>query len=269
MSTRDHTTAGIGTLLRMLLKRRFLITVRYRVNFIAQTVSTYLTFAVVFFGGRAAASRIVPVDQLGGTLAGLIVGWFLYVMSMSAFNGLSGMITSESRRGTLEQLYMSPYGFGRVMGCAIVTNVVFAVVFGLVVFTIALLTSGQTLSLNLLTVIAIVVCGLLSISGVGFGFGGLALIYKQIDSVTRLMQYVIILVIAAPLVDVPGARLLPLGQSSAMLQTAMRDGVRLWEFAPIDLGVLIAVAAGYLAVGYAVFHVCSRIARKRGVMGHY
>lgn len=268
-STWDHSTPWVWTLWRAQIKKRLLLTVRYRVNFLGNLVSTYMTFAVLFFGGQAAVYAVGPAGNIGETLSGLVVGWFLYVTAMSAYNGLSRTIASESKRGTLEQLYMTPYGFGRVMSGIVITSVINSLLFGLIALSLALVTAQRPLSLNLLTVLAVVALGLFSICGVGFAFGGLALIYKRIGSIAQLMQYVIIATIAAPLIDVPGAHLVPLGQSSTMLQDAMRRGVRLWEFPPAELGVLVGVAVAYLAVGYVVFRVCSRVARRRGVMGEY
>jgi ABC-2 type transport system permease protein len=49
----------------------------------------------------------------------------------------------------------------------------------------------------------------------------------------------------------------------------MVDGVRLWQFGLGDLALLVAVAAAYLAGGYAVFHYATRRARRLGVLGDY
>jgi ABC-2 type transport system permease protein len=49
----------------------------------------------------------------------------------------------------------------------------------------------------------------------------------------------------------------------------MVDGVRLWQFDPLDLALLVAVAVGYLLGGYLVFEAATRRARKLGVLGDY
>lgn len=56
----------------------------------------------------------------------------------------------------------------------------------------------------------------------------------------------------------------------------MCEGARLWEFHLIHpeprhmgVGVLVVVGVGYLLVGYLVFHLCQRRARRLGVLGDY
>ena len=49
----------------------------------------------------------------------------------------------------------------------------------------------------------------------------------------------------------------------------MVDGIRLWEFGLLELGLLVGVAGGYLAGGYLVFQFATRRARRLGVLGDY
>jgi ABC-2 type transport system permease protein len=83
------------------------------------------------------------------------------------------------------------------------------------------------------------------------------------------VQFLLVGLIAAPVADYPLLKWAPLAQGSQLLQTAMTEGVRLWEFPAAELGVLVATAVGYLALGYGAFHYCQRWARREGVMGHY
>jgi ABC-2 type transport system permease protein len=78
-----------------------------------------------------------------------------------------------------------------------------------------------------------------------------------------------VVLISAPALEMPWLKVLPLAHGSALLQRAMVDGVRLWEFPPADLALLVAVAVGYLGFGYAVFRASTRRARRLGVLGDY
>ncbi len=49
----------------------------------------------------------------------------------------------------------------------------------------------------------------------------------------------------------------------------MVDGTRLWEFPQTDLAVLFVVVMGYMPLGYVVFEVATRRARRLGVLGDY
>ncbi|WP_210424149.1 ABC transporter permease [Halorussus ruber] len=262
--------SGLLLLIWTIFRMNFLLMARYKVNFAAQIVGMYLFFAVIFFGGRAAVQNVGGgMGALGGTLDALIVGWFLWTMAQSAYSSLSTEITQESRWGTLEQLFMSPHGFGTVLGVKVFVNMLLSMVIGSLMLALMLLTTGRTLALDFVSVFPIVVLTLLSVVGLGYVFAGLALVYKQISNVSQLMQFVLIGLIAAPVAELPILSVLPLVQGSEMLQATMREGVRLWEFSPLQLGTLVGTAVVYSVVGYLIFMLCLHVARDRGVMGHY
>lgn len=268
-STND--TASGWLLLWTILRMNFLLLARYRVNFAIQIVGMYLFFAVLFFGGQAAVSNVGEsgVGALGSTLDAFIVGWFMWTMSQTAYFSLSREVTQESRWGTLEQLYMSPHGFGTIMLTKVAVNMFLSVIIGAIMLALIILTTGRSLAIDVISIVPVVLLALISIVGVGFIFAGLTLIYKKLDSVSQLMQFVIIGLIAAPGADNSLLNLLPLVQGSGMLQEIMREDVRLWEFSSLELFLLCGTALFYLGIGYVVFRYCTRVARSRGVMGQY
>ncbi len=262
--------AGLPTLLGAVLYKRALLLARYPINTLATIVTVYLFFAVIFFGGKAAAENVGGgAGALGGTFDGLVVGWFLWTMSLAAYFSLGQSITSESQWGTLEQLFMSPYGFGTVMGASVVAFLLESLLWGAIILPLMLLTTNRDLAVNVLTVGGISVFALLSVIGLGFVYAGAAILYKRVQNISQLMQFVLIGLISAPLAETQVLRALPLVQGSAMLQRAMQDGDKLWEFPAADIAILVGTGVGYLAVGYFVFDRAQRLARRRGVMGHY
>jgi ABC-2 type transport system permease protein len=118
-------------------------------------------------------------------------------------------------------------------------------------------------------VVVVASLAITSVLGLGFAAGGVTVLYKQIGNWLNLLQFGFIVLISAPVFELPWTRVLPLAHGSALLQRAMVDGVRLWEFGLFDLGLLVAVAVGYLAGGYVVFHYATRRARRLGVLGDY
>lgn len=264
-----HELAGFRTLLRAIYRRRVLLLLRYPVNTLAQLAGVILFFAVVFFGGEAVARAGGAAGALGGTFDALIVGWFLWTMSLTAYIGLTMSVIEESQWGTLERLYMTPYGFGAVMAAIGSARLLESLLWGAITLAAMLAMTGRSLSLDLLTVVPISVLAIASVVGIGFVFGGLALLYKRIENVNQVMQVALIGLIAAPAAGVDLLRFLPLVQGSAMLQGAMREGIALWAFPPADLAVLAGTAVAYPLLGYAVFARCTRRARRLGLMGHY
>jgi ABC-2 type transport system permease protein len=273
-SADESTEGGLLTLFYWTFYKRLLLLVRYPVNLIAQFVSVYLFFAVVFFGGQAAVEGIQSgggggAAALASTFDGLIVGWFVWTMSLTAYFSLVQTATNEAQWGTLEQLYMSPYGFGTVMISQVVGWLFESFLWGGGILALMLLTTGRTLSIDLVTIVPISLFALLSVVGVSFVFGGLALVYKRIENVTQLMQFVLIGLIAAPIASFEPLRYLPLVQASGMLQEAMQDGVTLAQFPTSALAVLVGTGVVYFLVGFLAFKYAGRVARRRGVLGHY
>jgi ABC-2 type transport system permease protein len=260
----DTGVRGYLRFFRASFKKMLILLVRYPVNTISQFGSILLFFLVLFYGGRAVAPT-----AMSNTLSGLIVGFFLWTLSTAAYGGLSWGITREAQWGTLEQLFMSPFGFGPVMVARTLVSILETFLWGAVTLLFMMVVTGRWLALDPLTVIPLAALALAPAVGIGFVFGGLAIRFKRIENAFQLVQFVFVALIAAPVSQYPWMKWLPLAQGSQMLQSAMGDGVALWEFPAGELGVLVVTAFVYLAVGYAAFHYCERWARSEGVMGHY
>jgi ABC-2 type transport system permease protein len=165
------------TLFGALARKRVVILKEYPVNTLTQLAVTYLFFAGIFFGGKAVAG-----PALTDSLPGIIVGFFVWTMAITAFAGASRSIMQEAQWGTLEQLYMSPYGFERVMAVNAVVRLLESFAWGAAILAAMLATTGQQLTLDVLTVVPLVVLTVASALGIGFVFAGLALVYKRIDN---------------------------------------------------------------------------------------
>lgn len=246
-------------------EKQLIILKRYWINTAMLLVSMYAFFAMIFYGGQAAAGPAIE-----SSLDGIVVGFFLFTAAVYAYFGVAQQIQHEAQWGTLEQLFMTPHGIGRVMAVKSVWNVLLSLVMGVALLGVMLLTTDRQLTVDIVTVAPITILAILGPLGIGFAFAGLSLLYKRIENVQQLVQFAFIGLIAAPASGAADSLAgLPLVQGSGMLHAAMADGVRLWEFSPLEMGVLVGVGVGYLVVGYGVFHLCVRRARRLGVMGHY
>lgn len=256
--------SGFLTFFAAALRKRILLMVRYPVNFVSDLANMLILFAAMFYGGRAVAPTAIS-----NTIEGIIVGYLLWTLSMSAFSGLSWSVTREAQWGTLEQLFMSPFGFGPVMFAKTIVNVLVSFLWGAITLLFMMALTGEWLAVDPVTLIPLGFLAVAPALGIGFALGGLAIRFKRIENVFQIMQFVFIGLIAAPVSEYPLLKWVPLAQGSQMLQTAMKDGVPLWGLPAGELGVLVVTAVGYLALGYAAFAYCQRWARREGVMGHY
>ena len=263
----DATTPRPATyyhLARAVLYREFLIFVRYPANAIGGIVVSLFFFGLLFYGGRLLAGQ-----ALTDSLEGIIVGYFLWTLSVGAYSSVSNDIGSEVQWGTLERHITTPFGFAPVALLKGVAKVVRTFLTSAVVLAVMLLLTGTWLSIDPLAVVVIAGLAITSVLGLGFAAGGVTVLYKRIGNWLNLLQFGFIVLISAPVFELPWTRVLPLAHGSALLQRAMVDGTRLWEFGPLELGLLVVVAVGYLAGGYLVFHYATRRARRLGVLGDY
>ena len=251
-------------LARAVLYREFLIFVRYPANAIGGIVVSLFFFGLLFYGGRLLAGQ-----ALTDSLEGIIVGYFLWTLSVGAYSSVSNDIGSEVQWGTLERHITTPFGFAPVALLKGVAKVVRTFLTSAVVLAVMLLLTGTWLSIDPLAVVVIAGLAITSVLGLGFAAGGVTVLYKRIGNWLNLLQFRFIVLISAPVFELPWTRVLPLAHGSALLQRAMVDGTRLWEFGPLELGLLVAVAVGYLAGGYLVFYYATRRARRLGVLGDY
>jgi ABC-2 type transport system permease protein len=251
-------------LARAVLYREYLVFVRYPADAVGGVVVSLLFFGLLFYGGRAIAGQ-----ALTDSIEGLVVGYFLWTLSVGAYSSISNDIASEVQWGTLERHFTTPFGFAPVALAKGVAKVVRSLVVSAVILAVMLAITGTTLQVPVATVVVVAGLAITSVLGLGFAAGGLSVLYKRIGSWLNLLQFGFVLLVSAPAFDLGWTRFLPLAQGSAMLQRAMLDGTRLWEFPAVDLLTLLGVAAVYLGFGYVVFGVATRRARRLGVLGDY
>lgn len=256
--------AGYALLAKAVLYREYLVFVRYPANAVGGIVVSVFFFGLLFYGGRMLAGR-----ALTDSIEGIVVGYFLWTLSVGAYSAISNDIGSEVQWGTLERHVMTPFGFAPVAFLKGVAKVVRTFLTSAVVLAVMLLITGTTLRLDVVTVVVIAGLSVASVLGLGFAAGGVTVLYKRVGNWLNLLQFGFIVLISAPAFDLGWTKALPLALGSSMLQRAMIDGTRLWEFPIGDLALLAGVAVGYVLLGYGVFRYATRRARRLGVLGDY
>lgn len=253
--------------LTAITRRTFIMMGRYVFNTVSALISIYMVFCLAFFGMKAFAAAS-PSRALDGTLEGTIVGFFIWALAVFGYSGLSWELINEAQMGTLEQLYLSPNGFKWLCAFQVVvdflTNVAVAVVFLFAMMA----TTGRWLNLDVVSIAPLLIVTLLGAYGVGFALGGLALVFKRIQSFFQVVQFAFVGCLVIPW-RIPWARFLPLSMGNSLIYRVMAEHKRLWELPAADLLTALAVGAAYLAVGLAIFSTSERAAKTRGLLGHY
>lgn len=251
-------------LISAVLNREFILFLRYPIDTIGLLLTHILFFGMIFIAGVNVAGQ-----AMADSLEGIIVGYLLWMMASRCYQTISQDIQSEASWGTLERHFMTPYGFSVVMLAKSVAKLVLTFGYASVLLIAMMAMTRTPLHIDLITIVPITVLTLLSVFGVGFAMAGVTILYKKISNWIGLLQFAFIGLITAPVFGLDWAIVLPLAQGSNLLNQAMSEGIRLWEFTMLDLGILLGTGVVYFLIGYLLFYYSQRRARKLGVLGDY
>lgn len=253
-------------LVRAVVMRQFRERRRYVLDIVGLLVTTYAVFVLLLLGARAVGGAGFADE--GGT-GGLVVGFVVVTLVTLSYSTVAAGVQEEASRGTLEQIAMSPYGLPVVLLVTTIAASGFQVAEMTVLLVAAVLTTGTTLSPDLLSALPIVVLILAGVQGVGFVMGGLALVFKRVTSLTALLPLLFIVLVAAPYDSLRLLGLLPVTGGASLLEDVLVDGTALTALPPADLGLLLASSALWLGGGLLVFSRLERVARSRALLGQY
>ena len=238
---------------------------RYLPNTLSLIITFYAIFLFMFFG-----IQVVGDPETAATnIQFLIVGnafWFLLILGISS---MGWEITTEATRGTLEQLYMSPVPARWILLSRMIGTLLIQTLIVVAMVLLSMLTAGQWLHLDVAAVLVLLVPTLVSIMGLGYVVAGLSLLFKQIQSLLQILQFVFMGMAFVPLSAVPALEFAPVVKGIDMVRQVLVDGLALGDFALVDGVSLLLNAAVYFALGLAFFAFAERRALARGLLGQY
>lgn len=239
---------------------------RYLFNMVSGLVTMYIVFLLLFFGARMIGGSVL---NTGGSLEGLVVGYTVWMLAIVAFEGPAWGISQEADVGTLEQLHLSPAGFTWVQASSMASGLLVNLGFVAVVLALMMATTGRWLNLDLLSLLPLALVTIAAPYGFGFLMAGLALVFKRIQNAFQILTFSFVACVIVPAGKYAWVKFLPLAMGNSLLRRVMVDGVRLWRLPAADLALATAVSVAYLLAGILVFGYCLRVARDKGLMGHY
>jgi len=255
-------------LFKALLKMRYIYLKRYYFDTVSMIVTMFLIFLLIFYGAMALLGGATPADS-GDTLEGIVVGFMVWTFALVAYSNLSWGLIEEAQQGTLEQLYMSPLGFGWVTIFRVVANFIINAFMVFIVLLLMMATTGKWLNLDMLSLTPLILLTVAGAYGVGFLMGGLALVFKRVQSALQILQFVLVIFIAAPFGWMPFMKFLPLSLGTRLIGQVMIGELSLFQLPPGDVLFLIGNSAFYFGLGFLIFKLFENVARDRGLLGHY
>jgi ABC-2 type transport system permease protein len=252
-------------LFRVEFKRSWLTFTRYPVEAVGAILSLSLIFYGLFVGARYMAG---PGVEFGERLEAILVGYLTWTLLIFAYSGLSFALTQEAETGTLEQLFLTPYGPLRLFLVRSLAGLLVQLLLMLFVGALLALLTGVRLRLSpalLLPLAAVLMAGY----GLGFAVGGLALIFKRVQQLIGLSQFLLLFLVLAPFEEGRAAllaHLLPAATGAGLLRDLAAREVGLdWG----RLGLAFLNGAFYLGLGLYLFQKAVRLAKARGLLSGY
>ncbi len=244
------------------LKKYYIELKRYAFNTVMMMGGIYILFALVFFGMQS-------FNATTETLESTIVGFALWIFAILGFSELSWSILEEARNGTLEQLYISPVSFGRISGYRVLASFIVNLVLMSAFLMAMMVGTGHYLNLDP-GVLILVFLTLLSVYGIGYIMGGLALIFKKVQATLSIFQFLFIVLLMIPAaLDIKVVYMLPVSWGSILINRVMVSGTPFLELPLNSLLILILNSLAYFFMGYLVFGYLEKIAKQKGLLGHY
>lgn len=254
-------------LLYVELKRTWIQFIRYPAEVIAGLVITTSVFYGLFLSAKYMAG---PSFAFGDRLDAVVVGYVLWTLNLYIINDIAIGLQSEAQTGTLEQVFLSPWGAPRVFLARAVASLALrlTLIVGIVVVLMGI--SGSRLAFPvtlLLPLVSLVMAGY----GLAFGMGACALVFKRVQQVLGIVQFLLLFLLAAPLEEATGAMqylrfFLPMLPSTGLLRDLMARDLGLdWGI----YGLALLNGAAYLVGGLLVFRWAERVAKRNGSLGGY
>lgn len=253
-------------LFQAVFKKEFIIWKRYIFNSIGGFITIYIVFLFLFLGYSGLAA---DTFNYGEGLGGLMVGYILWTAALMTYQEISYQTLTEAQEGTLEQLYMSPFGYPLLAGLRLLASFFMDLIMIGLLLGAMLLTTKKTLNLDVFSLMPLFLITMLGIAGIGFIFGGITIVFKRIQNYLQIVQFLLIGLVAAPVKSVPLLSYLPASLGFTMIRDVMVKGYRFSSFPLSQILFLLLNSSFYLLAGLLIFRLCERYAMRQGLLGHY
>jgi ABC-2 type transport system permease protein len=241
---------------------------RYPGEVISGIVMMTITFLALLAGGAYIAGPGLGV-QAGARIDALIVGYWIWTLILLALADGASTIQREAVAGTLEQLYLSPFGPVRIIVTRSAAAIVLHVATTLVLLGVMLLITGRRLQFDPAMVLPLITV-LAAAMGISLAFGAAALVLKRVDQLLSLARFLLLIPIVFPVENTPRLwpYLMPMTPGSALLRGLMVSASE----RPFDWFLLIVAAVNgvvYLLIGVLAYGIADRYVRRHGLLGQH
>lgn len=243
---------------------------RYRFNAISDVIYLYILFMAMFLGIKSfgASFGISPID-MGSNLEGFIVGYFMWNIIVTSYSGVAHGLVNDADRGTLEQLNMSSIKLSTIVTVRSFSLLLINLIVSFALLFIIIVTTNYQFEIKIFSILMPIFIGIFSILGIGLVFGGLALIFKKIQSLLNIVQYFFIAFLMVSPENKTIYNLIPFRPAADIVMVSMRRGLTFIDFSVYDYVIVLVNSVLYFGIGLLVFNKCVKLAKRKGLLGQY
>ncbi len=212
------------------------------------------TILLVFFLGLKDENSI---NLFGLDYATIFIIYIIAWIILNTFFTMSKLITDESKEGTLEILYTSPYGFIKILFSNIILNILICIFVLILLFLLNDSITGVLNNVSFLQLIFVITVGLFSLYGVGLAIAGITLLAKEIDNILFIVKFV-----AAYCIIRFDNVLVPFSTAKNMIVEIISYGSMDSENMLMNIGVLVLNSVIYFGLGVIIYKIIEKHALK-------
>jgi ABC-2 type transport system permease protein len=271
--------ATVSTFLAM-VKKEFIIQLRYPVEFVASFAQVFLIVLVLTLAGLMFAPQGIQSESSSEVTGLIVYGFILFMYLSDTLWSIGFNVRREQKQGTLEQLYLSPASKFAALASRVTLTLFWT---GLLSIGAALLMSsllGELPVENGPLAIYILIMTLSGTFGVGFAFAAWTLRIKEAaQTAVNLLQFGFMIFCAPffPFSALPEpllwiSKAIPLSYGvDAFRSTLMGYPNGFPELAPIgvELGIVTLFGVAMPLLGFWLYRQAENQARRRGSLSEY
>jgi ABC-2 type transport system permease protein len=263
---------------RAFFTRDLSMALSYRLSFLMQIVSIFISVSTFFFLSKLFGNALVPqLEGYGGD-------YFSFVLIGLAFSGYMGLSLSSFAQsvregqvmGTLEIMLLSPTRLSAILISSSLWSYALTTVRVMVYLLLGVVVFGVSLSqANFLTAVVVLVLSITSFSGIGILSAAVVLVIKKGDPVAWLFGGVSSLLAGVyyPITVLPDwlepiSHFLPLTYALDSMRMAMLQGASLYDVR-FDLLALLGFTLVLTPIAFFVFRKALKRAKIEGSLIQY
>lgn len=220
-------------------------------------------------------TRFAEVAGTGNFLGYIVVGTTVWMWANTMLWNIGFSLRNEQMRGTLESNWMSPTSrFFFLVGTGPV-HVATMLIFVLATVVEFRLFFGTHFNANLLSLVVVALCAMPALYGLGFSFASLVITAREANTFVFLVRGFVMIFcgITYPLTVMPGwmQAVSPWLPPTIIIRAARAAALNAAPLSTLtsDLVLLLVQGVFWLALGYVLFTIIERRARRKGALGAY